>query len=262
MLTADFSRGVELLADNELHPALPAQAFDMVKRRTTEFVAGNLQEPRVSDGCARSTWRCCRPEIRFCGEATPATVANVTLEAVRAFYAATCGPDLTTIVVIGDVSAEEARSVVERWFGGWHAERTEARTTLAARSANQPAVAVDDPQAIQDSVYLAEQLNRTGSPRLLSARARQLRCSAEASMRRGCTTICARSRVMSTPSTCDSTASQNPRELRGAPTAVNPENVSKARGLIERDLEQMRSRDVSDEGIVPGEGAAAAANWY
>jgi zinc protease len=47
VLKADFSRGVELLADNELRPALPESAFAVVKQQTAQFVAGNLQEPRV-----------------------------------------------------------------------------------------------------------------------------------------------------------------------------------------------------------------------
>jgi zinc protease len=45
VLKENFSRGVELLADNELHPALPAEAFAVVKDQTTQFVAGNLKSP-------------------------------------------------------------------------------------------------------------------------------------------------------------------------------------------------------------------------
>ena len=45
VLKADFSRGVELLADNELRPALPAPAFAVVKQQTAQFVAGNLHSP-------------------------------------------------------------------------------------------------------------------------------------------------------------------------------------------------------------------------
>jgi zinc protease len=44
-LKENFSRGVQLLADNELHPALPAEAFSVVKDQTVQFVAGNLKSP-------------------------------------------------------------------------------------------------------------------------------------------------------------------------------------------------------------------------
>jgi zinc protease len=103
VLTADFSRGVELLADNELHPALPEKAFAVVKRQTSEFLAGNLKSPEYRTFRALDTalLPAGDPVLR---QATPATLANVTLDGVRSFYTATIRPDLTTIVVIGDVS--------------------------------------------------------------------------------------------------------------------------------------------------------------
>ncbi len=45
VLKADFSRGVELLADNLLQPALPAEAFEVVKQQTAEFVDGEMKSP-------------------------------------------------------------------------------------------------------------------------------------------------------------------------------------------------------------------------
>ena len=38
VLKENFTRRVQLLADNELHPALPAKAFDVVKQQTVELV--------------------------------------------------------------------------------------------------------------------------------------------------------------------------------------------------------------------------------
>jgi zinc protease len=40
---------------------------------------------------------------------------------VKSSYAATYRPDLTSIVIVGDVTPERARSVVEAAFGGWKA---------------------------------------------------------------------------------------------------------------------------------------------
>ncbi len=45
VLKQDFARGVELLADNELHPALPPEAFKIVQRQTAQLSAGELQTP-------------------------------------------------------------------------------------------------------------------------------------------------------------------------------------------------------------------------
>jgi zinc protease len=45
----------------------------------------------------------------------------LSLDDVKAYYAKTMRPDLTTIVVIGKVTPEIARAAVERAFGGWRA---------------------------------------------------------------------------------------------------------------------------------------------
>jgi zinc protease len=246
VLTANFPRAVELLADNELHPALPEKAFAVVKRQTSEFLAGNLKSPeyRTSRALDMALLPAGDPVLR---QATPATVANVTLERVRSFYAATVRPDLTTIVVIGDVSAEEAKSVVEKWFGGWHASAPKPATAPAQVPRNKPSsVSVADPQAVQDSVFLAEQLNLDRfSPdyyplqlgnHVLGGGFYATRLYHDLRQVAGYVyTVDARLDASKT------------RASYAITYGCEPTNVSKARGLIERDLDQMRTRDVSDE---------------
>ena len=40
-----FERGVQLLADNELHPALPAEAMDVIKGQVARVVTAQLKSP-------------------------------------------------------------------------------------------------------------------------------------------------------------------------------------------------------------------------
>ncbi len=158
VLTDNFSRGVQLLADNELHPALPAEAFSVVKQQTSEFVAGNLQSPgyRTLRALQLGLLPSNDPTLR---EATPATLAKVSLDNVKSFYAATMRPDLTTIVVVGDVSAPDAKAVIEKWFGEWKAVGAKPDTTLAKVPGNKPSAQnVADAEQVQDSVTLAEEL--------------------------------------------------------------------------------------------------------
>ena len=74
-----FSRGVELLADNELNPAFPADAFQVVRRQTAEFTAGNLASPEYRAGRALDIGLYPKgdPELR---ESTPKTVGSLTLD--------------------------------------------------------------------------------------------------------------------------------------------------------------------------------------
>ncbi len=244
--SVNFSRGVELLAENELHPALPEEAFAVVRRQTSDFVAGNLKSPEYR------TFRALDSALLPAGDpvlrqATPATLANVTLDGVRSFYAATVRPDLTTIVVIGDISAQDAKAVIERWFGGWRANGPKPATTLPPVAPNKPSsVSVADPQAVQDSVFLAEELtiNRFDDDyyplqlgnHVLGGGFYATRLYHDLRQIAGY--------VYSVDVNLEASKT---RANYAVAYGCDPGNVSKARSLIERDLDQMRSRDVSAE---------------
>ena len=103
VLTDHFERGMELLADNELHPALPENAFKVVQQQTEGALAGQLQSPDylTSRALDSALYPKDDPELR---EATPATVKSLVLENVTDYYQHVFRPDLTTIVVIGNVT--------------------------------------------------------------------------------------------------------------------------------------------------------------
>ena len=136
MLKEQFNHGVELLADNEIHPALPADAFAVVQKQTAEFVAGNLVSPsyRTTKALQEALLPPKDPTLR---EATPKSISALTLEQVKSYYRRTARPDLTTIVVIGDVTPAEARAVVEKWFGGWTATGEKPKTHAAGCAGQQ-----------------------------------------------------------------------------------------------------------------------------
>ena len=119
-LTDFFDRGMQLLADDELHPAFPAAAFDIVKRQTVGELAGTITSPDYAarQALVQALYPPGDPSRRT---ATPQTARSISLDDVKAVYAKTYRPDLTTIVVIGDVTPAAARATVEKYFGDWKA---------------------------------------------------------------------------------------------------------------------------------------------
>lgn len=245
VLKENFSRGVELLADNELHPALPERAFEITKQQTVQFVAGNLKSPgyRTSRAMELGLLPAGDPALR---EETPQSLSKVTLDDVKKYYTATMRPDLTTIVVIGDVTPEEAKNVVEKWFGGWKAEGPKPNTTLPPVPVNKASAAnVADAEQVQDSVTLAEELkiNRfdpdyyplqlgthvLGGGFYATRLYHDLR------------------QVAGYVYTVDvGLSASKTRATYSVDYGCDPDKVSKARALVERDLNQMRTEDVSD----------------
>ncbi len=158
VLANHFGRGVELLAENELHPALPASAFAIMQKQEAAFVAGQLQSPYYLAERARDAALFPKndPTLR---QATPASVMGLTLQDVRSYHQRAFRPDLTTIVVIGKVTPPTARAVIEKYFGGWQASGTKPQTDLPPVPRNKPSsTAVPDKSRVQDSVTLAETL--------------------------------------------------------------------------------------------------------
>jgi zinc protease len=158
ILKEHFERGVELLAANELQPALPAQAFETVRHQVSDTLEGRMKSPGffTSRAIRSALFPKGDPSQR---EALPDTVANVTLEDVKAYHQRTFRPDLTVLVVIGDVTPERARGVIEKYFGAWSADGPKPDTELPPVPPNQASVTgVPDSSRVQDDVILAETL--------------------------------------------------------------------------------------------------------
>ncbi|MBV9409174.1 MAG: insulinase family protein, partial [Candidatus Eremiobacteraeota bacterium] len=141
VLSSSFDRGIALLADDELHPAFPQQAFDIVKRQTVGQLTGTVKSPdyKAERALADALYPAGDPSRR---SATPETAGAVTLDDVKAYYASTYRPDLTTIVVVGDVTPEHARTAIESSFGAWKADGPTPNVFPPAVPANKATQAV------------------------------------------------------------------------------------------------------------------------
>jgi zinc protease len=243
-----FSRGVELLADNELHPALPQHAFMITQQQTAQFVAGNLKSPgyRTQRALDEALLPAGDPVLR---QTTPDTVSAVTLDEVKQYHDSTIRPDLTTIVVIGDVTPDEAKTVIEKWFGDWKATGAKPNTTLPPVPVNKAsAVTVPDPERVQDSVALAEQvaINRFSPDyyplqlgnHVLGGGFYATRLYHDLRQVNGL--------VYYVGVSLDASKT---RASFSVNYGCDPKNVSKARAIVVRDLEQMRTQPVSEDDL-------------
>ncbi len=163
VLANHFDRGVQLLADNLLNPGLPENAFKIIRMQTSQTVAGELKSPDYLTGRAIRSALLPEgdPSLR---QTTPQTVDSVSLEDVKNYYQKVYRPDMTTIVVIGNIKPEEAKKEIEKYFGDWKAGGQKPNTEFSSVPPNKPSVAVvPDKSRVQDKVTLAETLELTRS---------------------------------------------------------------------------------------------------
>jgi zinc protease len=97
-------------------------------------------------------------------EALPQTLAALTLADLRRYYQSAFRPDLAVITVIGDITPEAAKTVIEKYFGSWTAAGALPQTTPPPVPPSAPtAVAIPDASRVQDEVTLAQTIGVTSA---------------------------------------------------------------------------------------------------
>jgi len=241
-----FERGLELLADNVLHPALPAQAFAIVRQQTQQELEGEIKSPDylANRALANALLPKDDPALRH---ATPASVAGLTLDGLKSYYGSVYRPDLTTIVVAGDITPERARALVEKYFGAWTVAGPKPETQLPAVPLNAAATTnVTAPGRTQTSVTLSETLEITRldpdyyalqlGNTVLGGSFYSSRFYRDLRLKNGL--------VYYVGGQLQAGKTRASYEVE---YACDPQNVAKARVIVDRELRTMGSADVSDE---------------
>jgi zinc protease len=132
-----FDRAVALLAQAQLGPRFDEATFALAQRRAVEEL-----QTALGGSASIATRRAAQlllppgdPELR---EPTVAGLQALTLDDVKAYYEKTFRPDMTTIVIAGNVTVDAARAAIEREFGAWHASGPVPDVQLAAIPLNPP----------------------------------------------------------------------------------------------------------------------------
>jgi zinc protease len=244
VLPERFERGVELLADNLLRPAFPETAFKALQQRTRQAVAGQLQSPVYLSQRAflQAIYPEKDPTLR---QATPETVGSLKLEDVLAYYEKVFRPDLTTIVVVGKVTPDQAQAVIEKYFGAWKAAGPKPETDLPPVPRNKASASVvPDRSRVQDEVSLGQTFELTRQHpdyyalqlglQVLSGGFYASRLYQDLRERTGLVySIDARLQSGKT------------RSVFTVSYACDPGNVAKARALVERNLGDLQTKPVT-----------------
>jgi zinc protease len=163
VLSGQFERGVQLLADNLLRPAFPEAEFRILQGQLSAEVAGELQSPdyRLRRAVEQALLPAHDPALR---QTTPATVRALTLRDLQDYYARVFRPDMTAIVIAGNITPERARKAIESYFGSWKATGPKPEVLLPTVPLNKATtLSVPAPSRVQARVTLTQTLGLTQS---------------------------------------------------------------------------------------------------
>lgn len=124
---------LELMADLTINSDFKQAELDKIKKRTLSGLEASKNEPdeMLNNVSAVVNFGATHPY----GEvATDATVSKITLEDCKKYYSTYFRPNVAYMAVIGDITADQAKQLVEKHFGGW-------------QKAEVPATAYSNPSA-------------------------------------------------------------------------------------------------------------------
>jgi predicted Zn-dependent peptidase len=160
VLKRNFDAAVSLLADAIVRPRMAAEDWSRVKRIHLESLRQSEEEPAAV--AARVGLRALFGDdhpYAWPVDGTPRTVEPLTVEEAKAAHGELFRPEHATILVAGDVTAEETRRVLDRALGDWGSGSAGAAAVPSEGGARIPAaparagglrvVLVHRPEAVQ-----------------------------------------------------------------------------------------------------------------
>lgn len=119
-LVEDFDRLLDLVADVLMHPTFPR---DETEKLRNEILTDLKEADQDTQHVAYREFRAlCYPTTHpyhRLSEGRASTVKRLTLDALREFHARYFRPDVTTLVIVGDVRPAQAIEKVQGAFGKW-----------------------------------------------------------------------------------------------------------------------------------------------
>lgn len=124
-LSADFTRAVEILGEVLQRPTFPADELERLRGQVLTDLKEMEDNTRV---VAERAWReMAYPSTHRYSRlptGTPETVTRFRRAELAAFHADWYGPNQTTLIVVGDVTLDEAVATAERVLGRWAPARS------------------------------------------------------------------------------------------------------------------------------------------
>ncbi|MEN0004210.1 MAG: insulinase family protein [Bacteroidota bacterium] len=109
---------LDLMSEVIFEPSFPQEEFDKLKKQTLSALAQSKEDPNSIASSVAQVVRYGKDHPY--GEVeTEATVENITLEGCKKFYDTYFAPNLSYLIVVGDITEKETRAVTDKYFKNW-----------------------------------------------------------------------------------------------------------------------------------------------
>lgn len=170
-LKKHFPTLMEIFADVILNPAFPPEEFDKIKKQTLSNLASAKDDPdAISNNLATV--------VNFgkkhpYGEIlTEETVNKITLEKCISYYRDNFKPNVSYLILVGDLNLAEAKETAQKYFGNWQqGQVTKNQINPVLGPIKSEVHLVDKSSAVQSAIKVTYPVDlKPGTPEIFSSR--------------------------------------------------------------------------------------------
>jgi len=137
-----------------LHPAFPSQEFDRVRSQILGEIISDNDDPGHVAMKAFNHLVFHNHPYRWSVNGMEETLSKVTLADVQHFYAKEYLPNQVILAIVGDITVEQARTLVQAHFGTWKKGPTPARTAKKPGAIGKKTVQFIEKDLTQSTIVL------------------------------------------------------------------------------------------------------------
>lgn len=169
-LKKSFPKLMELMADVALRPAFDSRELETVRKQTLSGLVQAKDDPNAIAG--NVSGMLLYGKTHPYGEVeTEKTVQSVTVADIKAYHQTYWKPNIAYLILVGDITLEEARALTTKHFGTWAKGAVPAKKYNAVAAPAKTYVAVvDRPSSVQSVIRISAPVQlKPGAPDAIPA---------------------------------------------------------------------------------------------
>ena len=153
-LKKDIDLGFTLLADILQHPAFPKQEFERVRSQILGEISSDNDDPGHVAMKAFNQLVFQNHPYRWPVNGTEETLGKVNLADVQNFYAKEYLPNQVILTIVGDVTVDQATTLIQTYFGSWKKGVVQPRTVKKPAAIDKKIVQLIEKDLTQSTIVI------------------------------------------------------------------------------------------------------------
>ncbi len=162
---------LSLMSDVLLNPSFPQDEFDKMKKQTISGLVAAKSNP---DAIAQNVGSVLNfgKNHPYGVIQTEASTEKITIDVCKAYYQTYFRPNISYLIVVGDVKPDAAREMAKKYFGNWESREIQKLTHPTPKAPDESKVVfVDKAGAVQSVVHVTYPVDlKPGTPDVIPAR--------------------------------------------------------------------------------------------